>query len=206
MHARTTTVSAAPAAIDAGITHVREEVLPQLMQIPGCVGLSMLVDRESGRCIVTAAWESEDAMRASAQTVMPLRDRAVELLGGTASVREWEVAVMHRTHPSTDHSCVRVTWFRSDPANFDPALDYYRLSVLPRLEQFEGFCSASLLVDRETGRAVGTVTFESQAHVEASRDAAAGIRTSATSELGATVDEVAELEVALAHLHVPEMA
>ena len=205
MHARTTTVSAAPAAIDAGITHVCEEVLPQLMQIPGCVGLSMLVDRESGRCIVTAAWESEDAMRASAQTVMPLRDRAVELLGGTAAVREWEVAVMHRTHPSTDHSCVRVTWFRSDPANVDPALDYYRLSVLPRLEQFEGFCSASLLVDRTTGDAVSSVTFESLQGVERSRETAAGVRAAATQEAGIEITDVAEFELALAHLHVPEM-
>ena len=32
------------------------------------------------------------------------------------------------------------------------------------------------------------------------------LRERATTELGATVDEVAEMEVALAHLHVPEMA
>jgi hypothetical protein len=69
-----------------------------------------------------------------------------------------------------------------------------------------GFCSASHMVDRAGGRWVGTVIFDSRQDLEASRDPAAALRQAATREIGATVDEVAEFEVALAHLHIPEMA
>ena len=62
------------------------------------------------------------------------------------------------------------------------------------------------MVDRGAGRAVGTFTIDSREQLDASRETVAAMREAATREMGATVDEVAEMEVALAHLHVPEMA
>lgn len=75
------------------------------------------------------------------------------------------------------------------------------MAVLPRVQELDGFCSASLLISRETGRAAGTVTFERLEQLEASRDAAAVIREAASRDIGASIDDVAEMEVALAHLH-----
>ncbi|MGH3331798.1 MAG: hypothetical protein ACRDPJ_10920, partial [Nocardioidaceae bacterium] len=71
MYARSTTINARPENIDAGIAYVRDDVLPKVQRIDGCTGLSMIVDRESGRCIVTAGWESEEALRNSADQVSP---------------------------------------------------------------------------------------------------------------------------------------
>jgi hypothetical protein len=207
VHARTTQIQADPAMIEAGITYVRDEVIPAVTGMDGCVGMSMLADRSSGRCIATTAWQTEEAMRASAERVRPLRDGAEQAMGATTSdVDTWEMTVVHRDHATPAGAYARVTWLSGDPAMADRATDVYRMGVLPRVQELDGFCSASFMVNRETGRAVGTVTFESRAHVEASRDAATSIRANATSELGAAIDEVAELEVALAHLHVPEMA
>jgi len=207
VHARTTVIQADTAMIDAGIAYVRDQVIPAVTALDGCVGMSLLADRASGRCIAATAWQTEEAMRASAERVRPLRDGAEQAMGATTSaVDTWEMTVMHRDHATPAGACARVTWLSGDPAMADRATDVFRMGVLPRVQELDGFCSASFMINRETGRAVGTVTFESRAHVEASRDAATGIRTSAVSDLGATVDEVAEVEVALAHLHVPEMA
>ena len=206
MYARTTTIQADRAKIGDGIAHVRDQVFPMVTAMDGCVGMSLLVDHESGRCIATTAWESEAALQGSAERVRPLRDGAERALGSsTSDVEVWEVAVVHRDHATGDGACARVTWLSGDPTNAEHAVDVYRMVVLPRVQELDGFCSASLLVNREAGHVVGTVTFESRAQLENSRDAGARIRESARTDAGMRVVDVAEMEVALAHLHVPEL-
>ena len=56
MYARTTTLRGNPQSVDGLIATVRDEVLPGLMQLEGCVGLSLLVDPDAGRAIATSAW------------------------------------------------------------------------------------------------------------------------------------------------------
>ena len=207
MYARTTIIQADAAKIDDGVAHVRDQVLGAVTAMDGCVGMSMLVDRESGRCIATTAWESEAAMRDSAERVIPLRDGAERVLGAsTSDVEMWEVAVVHRDHAVPDGACARITWLSGSPETADRAIDIFRMVILPRVEEFEGFCSASLLINREAGRVVGTVTYNTREQLESTREATARMREEASREIGATVDDIAEMEVALAHLHVPELA
>ena len=73
MYARSTTVTADRTRIDDGIADVRENVMPAVLDMDGCVGVSMLCDRDSGRCIVTTAWESEEAMAATRERVRAMR-------------------------------------------------------------------------------------------------------------------------------------
>lgn len=206
MYARTSTIQADPARIDEGIAYVRDHVIPAVTAIDGCVGMSLVVERDSGRCIATAAWDTEEAMLASAEKVRPYRDEAQRRLGAEISeVEVWEVAATHRDHAMPAGACARLTFLSGDPATTERAVDVYRLAVLPKIQEFDGFCSASLLINREKGRAVGTLTFERRDQLEATRDAAMKIRELASREMGASVDEVVEVEVALAHLHLPEL-
>ena len=205
MYARSTTINALSASIDAGVAQVRDEVMPSLLEMDGCVGLSMMIDRESGRCIATSAWRSEMAMRATDQELWSVRDRLARTLGGSPMVQEWEIAVMHRDHRSVAGACVRATWVKVDPARLDRAIDVYRLASLPRLEDLAGFCSASLLVDRASGRAVSSVTYDTQEAMDANREAAASMRSATAKDAGAEMVDVGEFELALAHLHVPEL-
>jgi hypothetical protein len=88
----------------------------------------------------------------------------------------------------------------------DRAIDIYRMAVLPRIQEMLGFCSASFMIDREAGRVVGTVVFDNERSMTATRDDARGLREGTAGELGAMVDRVEEMELVFAHLHVPEMA
>lgn len=205
MFARSTTVLGQPAMLDAGIAHVRETVMPRVRDLDGCIGISLLCDRGTGRCIVTTAWESEAAMQASAQLVAPLRARAAEAFGGPASVDAWEVAYVHREHPVGDGGCARVTWVEMDPAGMQRMVDAFKTAVMPRVEQLEGFCSASLLLDPSSGRACATASYDSMQSMAKSRDTAMGLRADLVQETGMRIVEVAEFELVLAHLDVPEL-
>ncbi|MGY1787219.1 antibiotic biosynthesis monooxygenase [Geodermatophilus sp. SYSU D00698] len=206
MYARSTTIRANPGSLDDAIAYVRDEVWPALQDMDGCVGLSMMCDRESGRCIATSAWEDREAMRASAQRVHPLREHLVEHFGTgeDPEVQEWEIAVLHREHTAADGACARLTWSRGDPARVDQILEMYRSTLMPRLQELPGFCSLSLLVDRDSARAVGTVVFEDRAHLEGTRDQARMLRERAVDTMGIDILDVAEMDLVLAHLRVPE--
>ncbi len=206
MYARSTTIQAQPTSIDAGITHMRDKVMPAIEAIDGCVGLSLLVDRTSGRCIATSSWESEEAMRASAESLRPLRDRAAELFGGGAQIEEWEIAAMHREHRAGEGACVRATWVKVDPDQLDGGIEFFKATLLPALEELEGFCSASLLVDRASGRGVAAATFDNAEAIEQNKDQLDRIKATGSREANAEVLDQCDFELALAHLRVPEMA
>ena len=205
MHARSTTVMGRPGMIETGIAHVQDVVMPRVREMDGCVGLSMVADRTSGRCIVTTAWRDEEAMKATATMVEPLRTQAAELLGGEASVDEWEIAYLHRDHRAADGCCARITWTEADAGSIDRVMDSFRMGIMPRVEQLEGFCSASMFVDRASGRACVTATYDSTEAMMANRNAAMGMRADLAAETGLRITEVGEFSLAIAHLDVPEM-
>ena len=204
VYARSTRVQARPDAIDTGIAHLRDRVMPALMDTQGCVGLSLIVDRNSGRCIATTSWEDEESMRASEQSVESIRSEAAGQFGGTVeNVDRWEIAVMHREHRAQEGACVRCIWLRGP--DVDRAIEAYRTRVLPSVEKMDGFCSASFFVDRGSGRAVSAVAWDTREAMERSREQVNELRTGVTQDLGAEVLEVAEFELAIAHLRAPEL-
>jgi heme-degrading monooxygenase HmoA len=200
MFARSSTFHGRPEKIDAGIKFVKAEVVPTLDTIDGCRGVSMLVDRKTGQCIVTSSWDNEASMLASDAPARPLRDRGREILGGSMQIDEWEIAVMHRTHHG---ECCRVSWLQGD---LDAMTETFRVGILPALEQTQGFCSASLLVNRSTGLGCATTAWETHAAMAASRTVADDLRNRAASDSGGEIIDVHEFDLAHAHLHVPEMA
>jgi hypothetical protein len=221
VYARSTSIQAQPLSVDIGIAHVRDVVIPALREIDGYVGMSLLVDRQSGRCIATSSWKTVEAMRAGAETVTPIRDRAALMFAGSArveerdaeerdvekrDVEEWDIALLHRDHPSREGACVRATWLKLVPDQLGRSLDFYRMYVLPEMEDLDGFCSASLLVDHPScRRAVSCSTFDSVDAMARNRDRATELRSRRVRDLGAEVLDVAEFELAIAQLRVPEL-
>ncbi|MGY0496969.1 hypothetical protein ACWZHB_00520 [Nocardia sp. FBN12] len=206
MYARSSTFTAQRSSIDRGIAYLNNAVMPNMTELDGWVGMSLMVDRATGRCIATTAWESETAMHDSRMRVRSLRDGLAEALNGQVdTIEEWEVAVMHRDHLAGASACTRCTWVQVDPAGVDSAIETFKSGLLPQLEKIEGFRSASLFVDRATGRGVGSTVWASREELDNSRAQVDRIRAAATSTMGAEVLEVAEFRLGFAHLRVPEL-
>jgi quinol monooxygenase YgiN len=204
MYARSTTVMGNPRAIDDAVAYVRDEILPTVSDMEGCIGLSMMCDRDSGRCITTTSWATEEAMHDSESGVHNLRMRYAEILGGSPEVQEWEIAVLHRLHPAPETATCRVIWSRGDPADAERTLDAFRMSLMPRMEELPGFCSLSMLVDRESGRAVTSVVYENREAMDRAAETARPMREEFTRQMGGEITDVAAFDLALAHLRVPE--
>jgi len=205
MYARSTTFQARRASVDAGIGFIRDEVMPAVEYMPGCFGLSMMADRMSGRCIVTTAWDKPEQMHDSDAAIAPMRERGGQVLGGAPFVEEWEIALLHRNHLSHDGACVRATWTDGDPTRIDDAVAMFRMTTLPAMEALDGFCSASMFIERSAGRAVTSVTYDSRSAMDASREEAMKLRRSIAKETASDVLDVAEFDLMVAHLRVPEM-
>jgi heme-degrading monooxygenase HmoA len=204
MYARSTTFRGDPQNMDEGMAYVRDTVMPAVQGMDGCVGLSMLVDRDTGRCIVTTSWADHQAMMNSAEGVRSMRDRGAEILGGEPEVQEWEIAILHRAHETADGACCRVTWVQADPANMDRVVDTFRMAIVPRVDELPGFCSMSMMIDRTTGRGALASSYDSREAMEASRGAVQEMREQFAREMDLEVTDMAEFDLALAHLRVPE--
>jgi quinol monooxygenase YgiN len=204
MYARSTTLRISPGAVDDLVSVVRDEVLPMVTQQEGCIGLSLLVDRDTGRCISTSAWETAEAMAGSAERVRESRERVAMRFGTDAEVRQWEIAVLHRAHRAGEGACARVDWLHADPGDLDRVVDSYRDSLMPWWDRTAGFCSTSLLVDRGEGRCAAAVVFESRDAMGHTRDQFTTLKEEFAQRMGMQLDEVGEFDLALAHLRVPE--
>lgn len=206
MFTRTTTTTADPSCLEAGVSHVRDVIMPALEQYDGYVGLSMLADRSTGRCIVTSAWESEEAMRATTDAVQSLRDRAIEILrGDPPQLDHWEIDVLHREHEIAPGACARVTWVRVDPAQIDAGIRMFKSSALPALEELDGLCSVSVMVNRESGRGVSSVVYDTRDAIERNRERIEQIKSETTRMAGADIIDEHDFEVCIARLRVPEL-
>lgn len=207
MFARTVDWIGRPDKLD-GLIRYTHDSLVHLSQFDGFVGLSLIADRAANRCIATSAWQSEDAWKAAARDLMPIVATGVDMAGARiedARQDDWDVALVHRDHQSTPGACSRVTWAQWAPADIDRIVAYVRDTIIPNVES-DGFCSASLLVDRVSGRTCMTVNYDSVEAMIAARQTGTRLRATAASEFNGQVLEVGEFEVCIAHLRVPEFA
>jgi hypothetical protein len=211
VYARTAAIQAKTApiqtAIHRGMDHIRDTELPALGGVEGFLDWSLALDEEPGRCIFTTTWRSQEDMRANAESLRAIRDRAAEVFGGGTQipvvdtqipVEEWEIAVRLVAHFSGD--LVRLTSFRVDPDQLDRAIDAYKMTTVPALkgglaEGEEIFTYAILLVDRASGHALSAVStsadFDRVRDNERSRD----IVTAATTKAAGTGTEVLDAGV-----------
>jgi len=205
MFVRATTISADPARIDEGIDFVNNSVVPAVNTLPGCLGLSMFVDRENALVTVSTAYETAQARTEADTLLTPLRAKGTRILGGGTPVTEFfELAVIDRLRPAERGFWSRLTRVTIDPARIDEAIDAYASSTLHDVQLLPGYCSAVLLTDRVRGMGIVSVTFDSKQHLRDSREQAHQIRETGLAKAGAEIVEVRESEIVIAGLRLPQ--
>jgi quinol monooxygenase YgiN len=207
MYARSTTFRGDPSAIDDGIAHTRDRVLPGVRQMDGCLGLSLLVDRHTGRCIVTTSWSDADALHRSAEEETSIRDAALRTFRGVdTEVEEWSIEVFHRVRYAPERAAVRVIRTRGPGGDMPRVVEGFREIVVPRAGQLHGLCSVGFLVDHDTGRSAIVAAYENRQTMSQAKGQAVAIREELLDRMGLHVADIHEYDLVLAHLRIPEMA
>jgi hypothetical protein len=91
-----------PADVDRMIDTFRMTVLPDLDELPGCCSVSVMLDRSSGRSVVTTTYDSPQDMRAARERAMQMREAFMQNMNRTITeVTEFELVIAHLQVPET---------------------------------------------------------------------------------------------------------
>ncbi|MFD9130013.1 antibiotic biosynthesis monooxygenase [Kitasatospora sp. NPDC059571] len=197
MYLRTVYATGDPARIDQVLDTIRAEAPRMLASQPGYRGYGLFADRELGKIAMGSWWETEaDRENSDAQ----LKDRRAALLApfaGTVTTDVWEAVVFTPPAHAGPGAGFRMVRVDVDPAGADRMVTAFRDGVLPKLQQVPGFGSATLLLDRASGRASVGVLFADKASMVASRGPHAAIRGEGTKAAGVVLRSLEEFEVVL---------
>jgi hypothetical protein len=202
VYARFTLHTADPARLGEVISHYENEVSTVLKREPGSRGMSVLVNADLGVALVGTYWVTEDAMLSNDATVAdPAHDAA--FFGATVSIEHYECARFVHVAPAHPGAAVSLTRIETEPTRLnDVVAAYDDLAVRP-LAGSEGFCSAVLFVDRQSGRALIETTWRDTAALVAARGASAARRVDAVSAGTAAVRGIEQYRL---DFHSVEMA
>lgn len=103
MHARVTEWDGVTVTeIDRDLAYTREDVLPQVEEIPGMSGMMVLVDRNTGSLMSITVYEDQQALEDSRDDARVLRQLIEQRmdLRQPPSVREFEVGIAALSEPA----------------------------------------------------------------------------------------------------------
>ena len=172
-------------------------------EIPGALGMYMLVDRAAGAMLGISIFESEDAIRAAEPLFERMGDEVPEeIRGKRVSVDVYEVAI----HEVSDGAAAaRISTFTGDPAMIDEGLRHAVQDVLPDARSMDGWKGIVMLVDRQTGSERTITLWESREALEASEATADQLRARAAEEAEQRIVSVERFEVPLAFDRAPRL-
>jgi len=172
-------------------------------EIPGALGMYMLVDRATGSMLGISIFESEDAIRAAEPVFERMGDEVPEeIRGKRVSVDVYEVAI-HEV--SEGAAAARISTFAGDPSKIDESMRHAVQDVLPDARALDGWKGIVMLIDRLTGSERTITLWESREALEASEAAADQLRARAAEEAGQRIISVERFEVPLAFDRAPRL-
>ncbi len=92
MFGRLTLIQGSPERYDDALRAIQNQIMPAIKQIPGLISAEWGLDRSTGKAVAWTVFESEEALRASDETVRQIREKASANLGAEVlGVESYEV-------------------------------------------------------------------------------------------------------------------
>jgi len=196
VYARFTLHTADPARLGEVISHYEQDVMSVFKHEPGHRGMSVLVNDDLGVALIEAYWATEQEMRSNDTTfVRPVHDAAY--FGATVSIEHFNVATFIHVTPALPGASVSLTRLETEPTTPEQVLAAYGAIDLGSLAKCDGFGTAVLFVDPQSGRAVVETIWRDGEALVAARSSAAARRLEAVSSGTVTVRGVEQYRLDL---------
>ncbi len=192
LHSRFNLITADPAKLGDAVTFIESAVRPAVESQPGSLGMSLYTNPTLGVAVLESVWASADAMRDSEHPVSQGRRDAVQRAAGTVCVERYRVPVFEQEAPVRPGAALRLTRMDFEPSRVEDGVEAYGDTVVPWLAETDGFCSALLLIDQNTGHSIGESVWSNPAALAASRSVAAAVRLDMAASSGCVIRAVEE--------------
>jgi heme-degrading monooxygenase HmoA len=195
MYGRLTRIEGTPAQIEEGVRTFEQNVARTARDLPGNVGIVLMVNAKEGKGIGITYWADEKAMEANAEAMNRVRESATQTVGTRiASVDTVEVLSMERTGEPKTHTFIRLNTLNGKPEQIGAALAAYQKDVLPLLKSLKGFRAANMAANAQSGKIWVSSVWETAEDRESSDARLTELRRSTAATAGAGDVKVEKFE------------
>jgi hypothetical protein len=152
MYARVNIVFGERGKIDAGIDRLEGSDRPVVESTSGNRGLVTLVDRDAGVIVATSYWD--EALYSSEAALTEAREAVAAAAGGDLVVERFELAGHRLSSVPMPGAAVVMARVQLDPGAVADGLTAVRDEMLPPIAAVDGFCSAEILIDHDSGAGI----------------------------------------------------
>lgn len=207
MFVRSTELRTDPEAVEAGIAYFKNTVAPKLGAMPGNLGVSLIVNRETGEAVGSTFWESLEAMNAAEEAGQQSRQgSAQETSGRVVDVDRYEIVLLDRKGEAGGRRFARANTLYAATGKQDASVAFMTDTVVARLREMDGYLGATAGINRFTGRAFFVSAWASPEARAASAEAVAALREQAREVAGAGGVRVVEGETVILQMKQPATA
>jgi heme-degrading monooxygenase HmoA len=165
--------------------------------VPDAKGFLGLFDRERGTSLGITFFDSEEAIRNSAQAFEDMGKKfPAEMRGRRASVEVYEVTLFDGDTERAQ--AARVSSLEGSPDKIDESVSKVKAETLPKVRALQGNVGAIALADRATGHVTIITLWESTDALRKSEEQADRLREQAADSGGQSIAGVDRYEVAVA--------
>jgi heme-degrading monooxygenase HmoA len=195
MYGRLTRIEGTPAEINQAVRNFEQNVAGPAREIPGNVGIVLMVNPEEGKAVGVTYWADEKALEASAEAMKRVRESSTQKSGvRVVSVETGEILSMERSGEPKSHTFVRLNTVQGRPEKIAETLAVYQKDVLPQLRSLKGFRAAIMSANAESGKIWVSSVWETQEDREASEARVLDLRRSTAATAGASDVKVEKFE------------